>query len=99
MNIEDLRRLDPAAQRRYIEVEKRFTSDTWKWVKFWAQEQIADAERRAAYAETADMHKLNQGYILGLQTLLGQEQLAFQEFDLLVDELPEEASHAGDLLV
>lgn len=97
MNIEQLRRLSPEDQRRYIEVEKRFESETWAWVREWALTQIADAEKRAAHAEDWPMNRMNMGAVGILQLLLAQEETAYQEFELLLDEAPQEDDHVGDL--
>lgn len=94
--------LRPEDQRRYMEVERRFTTETWGWVRHWAQEQIDSAKERAALAESWEMNRMNVGFAQALSMLLAEEQVQYQEFDQLLAEAEsqredEEASHAGDL--
>lgn len=97
MNIEQLRTLTPEDQRRYIAVEKRYTSEAWEFIKNWCQVQVEAAEKRAAHAEDWPMNRMNMGAVGILNLLLSQEAMDYQEFDLLVSENDEEEPYAGDL--
>jgi len=101
MDVSQLQKLTPDQRQEYMEIERRYESDTWKWLKDFLAVHVEQAEKRAAYAETWDQNRLNAGMIGMAQTVLGQEVADYQRFEDLIEEAneSEEAPDVRDLFV
>jgi hypothetical protein len=96
LNIDQLQLLDPETKARYIQAERWYASKEWKDLKEWLIEQVDQAKGRAAFAETWEQNRLNIGMVSAYNILLSQEELVFQEFDEVVQDI-EEPDDVGDL--